>query len=78
MRHRDFIIGVLLAASATTRKQATLGAGISTRGSDAVMAPICPQFGQTIRVSMNVTTAGRTRLPTPSAVMTDAAHHPAA
>jgi hypothetical protein len=24
MRHRDFIIGVLLAASATTRKQATL------------------------------------------------------
>ena len=31
---------------------------ISTRGSDAVVAPICPQFGQTIRVSMNVTTAG--------------------
>jgi len=31
---------------------------ISTRGSDAaVAAPICPQFGQTIRVSMSVTTA---------------------
>ena len=31
---------------------------ISTRGSDAaVAAPICPQLGQTIRVSMSVTTA---------------------
>jgi hypothetical protein len=31
---------------------------ISTRGSDAaVAAPICPQCGQTIRVSMSVTTA---------------------
>ncbi len=30
---------------------------ISTRGSDAAVAPICPQCGQTTRVSMNVTTA---------------------
>jgi hypothetical protein len=31
---------------------------INTRGSDAaVAAPICPQLGQTIRVSMSVTTA---------------------
>jgi hypothetical protein len=31
---------------------------MSTRGSDAALAaPICPQCGQTIRVSMNVTTA---------------------
>jgi hypothetical protein len=33
---------------------------MSTRGSDAALAaPICPQFGQTIRVSMSVTTAAR-------------------
>jgi hypothetical protein len=31
---------------------------ISTRGSDAALAaPICPQCGQTIRVSMSVATA---------------------
>jgi hypothetical protein len=30
---------------------------ISTRGGDAAVAPICPQFGQTIRMSMSVTTA---------------------
>ena len=35
---------------------------ISTRGSDAaVAAPICPQLGQTIRVSMSVTTAAAGR-----------------
>jgi hypothetical protein len=35
---------------------------MSTRGSDAALAaPICPQCGQTIRVSMNVTTAAAAR-----------------
>ncbi len=35
---------------------------ISTRGSDAALAaPICPQCGQTIRVSMRVTIAARAR-----------------
>ncbi len=36
---------------------------ISTRGSDAAVAPICPQCGQTTRVSMNVTTAARRARP---------------
>jgi hypothetical protein len=34
---------------------------VSTRGSDAAVAPICPQFGQTIRVNMTVTTPERAR-----------------
>jgi hypothetical protein len=53
----DFVgLPLLMNAPCSQREQ------ISTRGSEAAVAPICPQFGHTIRVNVTVIIAEQARV----------------